>query len=271
VSTAHLPKHAFRISRLPAAQPLDWLRLGWEDLRANPGIGIGYGIAVAALGWLLVYLTMVVDRFYLVPLLFVGFLFIAPLLSTGLMAVARERERSGHGDARAALRSLKINGPSLGIMGVFLALVFLNWLMLSNLLFGSLFHEVLPTYERVRPLPVMFMQSLPFIAAFGGLALVLALLVFRLTALSLPMLVDRKVDAFNASFASWHAVGENWPAMTVWAALIFALTAIGFATFFVALIVVVPLLGYATWHAYRDTLVAQPAEGSDSEPASPAA
>ncbi len=69
------------------------------------------------------------------------------------------------------------------------------------------------------------------------------------------MLVDQKVDAFNASFASWRAVGENWRAMSLWALIITVLCAIGVATYFAGLVVIVPWLGYASWHAYRDTLV----------------
>jgi uncharacterized membrane protein len=258
LSTAHIPRRTYDIPKLGAGRPIQWLRQAASDFRAAPWISIGYGVVVTLIAYLFVALTTALNSFYLVPFLFGGFLIIAPLLSVGLMALAKQREAGQSGYGQSLRSILATNAPSIGLMGLFLLLVFANWIMLSNLLFGGLFHQVLPTYEQVRPLPVMFGQSLPFLLVYGGIALVLALIVFRITALSLPMLVDQKVDAFNASFASWRAVGENWPAMILWAVLIAALTTLGILTWFLGLIVIVPLLGYATWHAYRDTLIPQP-------------
>jgi uncharacterized membrane protein len=257
LSTQRLPQTEFDIPRLASNQPISWLRRGWQDLRRAPVASLVYGLLVAGFAILLAYLTSVANRFYLVPFLFGGFLVIAPLLSVGLMAMAKLHEEQAAHDTASVLRILAMNRPSIAMMGIFLLLVFLNWIMLSNLLFGGVFHEVLPTYEEVRPLPVMFGQSLSFLAVFGGIALVLAVIVFRVAALSLPMLVDRPVDAFNAAFASWRAVGENWRAMAVWAVIIAVLFGIGVLTYFAGLILIVPWLGYASWHAYRDSLVAK--------------
>jgi uncharacterized membrane protein len=257
LSTANIPRRAYDITRLDAGRPFRWLRQGWDDLRAAPLVGLGYGAVVALAAFLFVLLTTALNRFFLVPFLFGGFLVIAPLLSVGLMALARQREMHQTGYRQSLRAILSTNAPSIGLMGIFLLLVFINWIMLSNLLFGGLFHEAFPAYEAVRPLPVMFGESLVFLVAFGGVALVLAVLVFRLTALSLPMLVDQKVDAFNAAFASWKAVGENWRAMALWALIIVVLASVGILTWFIGLVPIVPLLGYATWHAYRDTLVPQ--------------
>jgi len=260
LSTEELPRRAFDIPRLDTRRPFEWLRQGWDDLRAAPVISLVYGAVVALIAFFFVMLATGLDQFYLVPFLFGGFLIVAPLLSIGLMALARQREtgRSGYGQSLRAI--LSMNASSIGMMGLFLLLVFINWIMLSNLLFGGLFGEAFPAYQSVRPLPVMFGESLIFVIAFGGVALVLAVVVFRLTALSLAMMVDQRVDAFNAAFASWKAVGENWPAMALWALIIAALTTVGILTWFIGLIPVVPLLGYASWHAYRDTLVPQSSE-----------
>ena len=85
--------------------------------------------------------------------------------------------------------------------------------------------------------------------AIGG---VLAIVVFVLSAISIPMLLDRDVDQYTAMATSLVAVGRNIPAMTVWAVLIVALTALGLATFMIGMIFIFPILGHATWHAYRD-------------------
>jgi uncharacterized membrane protein len=228
-----------------------------------PGISLTYGAIVAAAAFVLVAMTAGGKQFFLVPFLFGGFLLIAPILSVGLIAMAKRREEHRHDNT--VMKILSVNGSGLALLGLVLLFLFLNWIMLSNLVFGGFFHEVVPTYGQVRPLPVMFGESWPFALVYGGIAALLGLLFFRMIALSLPMLVDQRVDVFNAIFASWRAVGENWPSMIVWAVLIFALTSIGITVWYLGLIVVVPWLGYATWHAYRDTLVPQPAVSVDAD------
>jgi uncharacterized membrane protein len=262
LSTAHIPRRAYNIPHLSVMRPLHWLRKGFGDLIAAPGVSLTYGAIVAALAFLMVVMTAGGTQFFLVPFLFGGFLLIAPILSVGLIAMAKRRDEQRHDDTAAKI--LSVNASSLSLMGLGMLFIFLNWIMLSNLAFGGLFQEVVPTYGQVRPLPVMFGESWPFALVYGGIAAVLALLFFRMIAFSLPMLVDQRVDMFNAIFASWRAVGENWPSMIVWGLLILALTTAGIALWFLGLIVVVPWLGYATWHAYRDTLVPQPAQSAEA-------
>ncbi|NBC13701.1 MAG: DUF2189 domain-containing protein [Gammaproteobacteria bacterium] len=261
LSTAHIPRRTYNIPHLSLLRPLHWLRQGLGDMVATPAVSLGYGAAVAALAFVLVMLTAGGTQFFLVPFLFGGFLLIAPILSVGLVAMAKRRDEQR--PDTSVIDILKVNAPSLALLGLVLLFLFANWIMLSNLIFGGFFHEVVPTYGQVRPLPVMFGESWPFALVYGGIALVLALLLFRMIAFALPMLVDQRVDMFNAIFASWRAVGENWPSMIVWAFLLFALTTIGISLWLVGLVVVVPWLGYATWHAYRDTLVPQPTASAD--------
>jgi uncharacterized membrane protein len=263
LSTAHIPRRAYHISHLNALRPLTWLSRGLADLVAMPRVSLTYGAGVAALAFLMVYLTYRASSFVLMPFLFGGFLSIAPILSVGLIAMAKRREEQRDDDT--VLKILSVNASSLSLLGLVLLLVFLNWIMLSNLTFGGFFSQVTPTYGEVRPLPVMFGKSWPFALAYGGIALALGLVLFRMLALALPMLVDQRVDVFNAIFASWRAVGENWSSMLVWAALLFLLTSIGIRLWFLGLVVIVPWLGYGTWHAYRDTLVPQPVENPAQE------
>jgi uncharacterized membrane protein len=87
---------------------------------------------------------------------------------------------------------------------------------------------------------------------FVGIGSVLAITVFVTSAVSVPLIIDRDQDPLSAIRTSARAVGRNWPAMSLWAALIVILTAVGVATFGVGLVVLFPVLGYATWHSYRD-------------------
>jgi uncharacterized membrane protein len=90
------------------------------------------------------------------------------------------------------------------------------------------------------------------LAFFIGIGTVLAITVFVTSAVSVPLIIDRDQDPLSAIRTSARVVVRNWPAMSLWAALIVILTAVGVATFGVGLVVLFPVLGYATWHSYRD-------------------
>jgi uncharacterized membrane protein len=254
LSTEEIPSREFSISLLPAARPLEWLRLGWEDFRARPVLSAGYGLVFAVVGFALTYWLTHTGRFFAVPILTSGFALIAPVLAVGLYAIAKQRTEGISGGGTTAASILRSNRSSIALMGLVLLLIFLNWIMLSALLFAGVFQELFPAWNQVDPLPVLFGESVSFLLVFGGVGLILAVVVFRMAALSLPMLVDQEVDVLNAIFASWKAVGENRSTMAVWALLIAGLCCLGFLTLYLGLIVVVPCLGYASWHAYRDTL-----------------
>ena len=129
LSTAHMPRRAYDISHLNVLRPLRWLRQGFVDLVAMPGVSLIYGAAVAALAFVFVVLTAGGQQSFLVPFLFGGFLLIAPILSVGLLAMAkrREEERHDHG----VMKILAVNAPSLSMLGLALLFLFLNWIMLS--------------------------------------------------------------------------------------------------------------------------------------------
>jgi uncharacterized membrane protein len=255
LSTEQIPRREYTIPSLPADRPLQWLKQGWADFAARPMIGLVYGLLLTVVGIALTVGLISQDLFHLVPVFTAGFLLIAPILSVGLYADARLRLTPGAGQAEKTGRITGRNLRSISEMGIILMLIFLNWIMLSNLLFASVFHELMPTWQGIEPLTKLWTQSWPFVAVYFGIGAVLAGLVFRMCAVSIPMLVDQEIDVFNAIFASWKAVGENWRPMTLWAALIVGLCVLGFATLFLGFILVIPVLGYASWHAYRDLLL----------------
>jgi uncharacterized membrane protein len=88
---------------------------------------------------------------------------------------------------------------------------------------------------------------------------IFASLVFAFSVVSIPLMLDRNQDAVTAMLASFLALVRNLPMMLVWAALIVALTAVGVATAFIGLVFLMPLVGHATWHAYRALIDPLPA------------
>jgi uncharacterized membrane protein len=255
LSTAQIPQREYTIPSLPLQRPLQWLKQGWADFAARPMLGLSYGLLVAVVGFLLTVGLISRNLFHLVPVFTAGFFLISPVLAVGLYADARKRQVAGIRPNQKTGWFTRRNLQSISEMGIMLMLIFLNWIMLSNLMFAGVFSELLPTWQGVKPLSVMWTQSWPFVAVYFGIGALLAGLVFRMAAVSIPMMVDQEIDTFNAIFASWKAVGENWRPMTLWAALIVGLCVIGFATLFLGFILVIPVLGYASWHAYRDLLL----------------
>lgn len=257
LSTSELPRTNYRLCDVPASRPVSWLKDGWLDFRARPGLGLVYGSLAALVGLVLSYGMYSLGMLYMVPVLSAGFLLIAPVLVAGLYVDARQRQKPGKNQAKKTGRRLYLNMTSISGMGIILLLVFLNWIMLSNLLLAGVVDLSLPALEGSAGSLSLLYDNIAFLLVYIGLGAFLAALVFRMCVTSIPMLVDQDIDTFNALFLSWKASGENPATMIVWAFMIAALTLVGILTAFLGLILVVPILGYASWHAYRDLV--QPA------------
>ena len=242
-----------QIARIPLLRPLQWLAAGWRDLRSSPLESLAYGIFFALVGGML--LNVVARWPYLITVAVSGFLLVAPILAVGLYEISRRREAGvGQSGMRDLFEGVRRNAQSLFYMAVLLALVAIAWERLSAILFALLSGDMSP--DPLHFLRDVFLSGdyLGFVAAYVVMGGVLAALVFAVSAVSIPMLLDRDVDTVTAIVTSLDAVKTNPLPMAVWAALIVGLTAVGFATGLVGLVVILPLLGHATWHCYRDVV-----------------
>jgi uncharacterized membrane protein len=229
--------------RLDRGAPLRWLRLGWADFRRAPGLSLLFGavillvsLAVSALAWWL-------GRFALLAALLSGFVYVAPLIAVGLYCVSRQLEAG----RRPTLRdSFVLARRVLGQAAVF-ALVQLVVLMLWSRA-GMMVNAFVPIEDGELGTLVEFL----LIGSAAGS--VFAVFTFATAAFSLPMIADRDVDMVTAGVSSANAVLRNKAVMVLWALLIALLTAVGFLTAYLGLVVVMPWLAYAAWHAYRETL-----------------
>ena len=136
--------------------------------------------------------------------------------------------------------------------GVVLMLLHLAWVRVATLLFALFFDGAHPTWGTIIDTVFFSRASLPFLATGCAVGFALACAAFALGAVSIPMLLDRDAGVFASIATSVAAVRHNWRPMALWAALIVVFTAAGMATLFVGLAVAMPLIGHATWHAYRD-------------------
>jgi uncharacterized membrane protein len=252
------------VPELPVYRPLDWLAAGWADLRRHPLPGLLHGLAAWLFGSALLMLAH--DRFWLLAGAFSGFLLVAPVMATGLYAVSRELERGRRLPMGEVLGVWKPQDGRLVGFGLLLALAGTGWVLTSAALITAFAPASIATpadFLRV----VVLAPQLGLFEIWLALGAVLAAPMFASSVLTLPLLLDTRLSIGEAVLASWRAVLANPLPLALWGALLLALTLIGMAPALLGLIVVVPWLAHASWHAYRD-LVPQ-AGGSQAEAAAP--
>jgi uncharacterized membrane protein len=238
--------------RVAASSPLGWLRAGWQDLLHNRWLSLGYGIWFALVGYVLVDAGW--GRTHLAMSLVSGFLLVAPFMAIVFHDLSLRAEHvAQYGESARPFATLAGNAGSVALFGLVLAFAFSAWERLSAIALGLYLGN-----EGVREAGFAWLltsQHLPFLAAYALGGALLAGLVFALSVVTLPMLLERRVDIVTAMMTSLRVVRENPLPMLAWAATIVALTAIGFLTQFIAMAVVFPLLGHASWHAYRELVL----------------
>lgn len=239
-----LPKtHSVSVGR-----PLQWLVRGWLDMMKHPGPSLAYGLVVTLVGWSL--LALAIEHPYLLTTFVTGFLLLAPLVAAGLYELTSEREEGRPTSFTQSLTDLAKNFGQIAFFGIILGMVAIAWERVSAILFALFYSGGEITMGGF--VAAMLGEYQLLLLLWLGAGFILACIVFALTAVSIPMLADKEVDAITAMMTSLRVVGDNLPAMMLWAALIVALIAIGFLTYLIGLIVIFPLLGHATWMAYKD-------------------
>ena len=246
------------IRPVPLGAPLTWLALGWRDLwRCGPW-GLLHGLVLAFFGALLVLGAG--DRFWLLMGAFSGFLVVAPVLATSLYALSRALERGEPVGARTIVQTwtrwqhsrFAAHGGywSLVRFGLLLSLAGTGWVLTSAALITAL--SPAPVHTPMDFLRhVVLAQRGHLFELWLTMGALMAAPLFASSVVAMPLLLDRRVDVLQAVLTSWQVVLANPGALALWAALIMGLTLLGMATALLGLIVVLPWLGHASWHAYR--------------------
>jgi uncharacterized membrane protein len=238
------------IRSVPLRQPLEWLSRGWDDVKKIGKPGLAHGALFAILGAVLLMLGS--THLYLTAAAVTGYLLVGPVMTTGLCELARRREAHERLGFDESLRALSRNPEALTHFAGVLALVALVWFVFSAVVLETTLNTSVPSLAVAlwggSAGSLGAAQVLGYIAS-GAL---LAAFVFSVSVIAVPLMIARHASAGDAIRASVRATFTNLPAMLVWSGLIVAVTAIGFVTLLVGMVFVAPLLGYATWHAYRD-------------------
>ncbi|MEW6133433.1 MAG: DUF2189 domain-containing protein [Pseudomonadota bacterium] len=234
------------IRRVETGHVLLWLKHGWKDLLRTWPASLGIGVLFTMLGYLLMEYAR--SRPHLALTLTSGFLLVSPFLAIAFYELSR------HHEAARAFRfeGVRRNSISIGMYALMLAFILSSWERISAIMVGLLFKGNLLA-DSIFALASLFTpEHAGFLVPYMLIGGMLAALVFALSVVSLPMLMDRKVDFVTAIVTSLWAVRENPLPMLLWAVVIGALTLLAELAWFVPLAVVFPLLGHASWHAYRD-------------------
>ena len=240
------------IKRVPMFESIVWLRRGWDDLRHIGGPSLGHGAMIALLGAVLLILGS--SHPYLVAAAITGYLLVGPIMTTGLCELSRRRAAGEPLGFDESLQPVTRDRHSLIQFGGVLAAIALVWFVASAVTLQSVLHVSTPSLSVVLWGGVTDAISRPQLLAYIGSGAVLAAVVFTVSIVAVPLIIDRNASAMDAIVTSIKATLWNLPAMIVWSALIVGLTALGFVTLLVGMVVVAPLLGHATWHAYRDLI-----------------
>lgn len=239
-----------RVRDVDGRRPFVWLQRGAADLRRLRGASLIYGVAVAAAGVVLLWLAW--GATHLVPTAIGGFLLAAPFAAIGLYALSRQLDAGLLPDRLAARRAWRANASSIGLFGLMLALALLLWERLAAITFALFFGGTVPDLSHLLAELLLSDRYVPLALALGGVGALLAAAVFVLSVVTAPLLLDRPLDAITAVLTSLRCCARNPGTMLLWAALLAGITALGFATGMLGLVVLFPLLGHASWHAYRD-------------------
>jgi len=232
--------------------PWAWLSAGWRDLWAAPSVSFSYGALFASLAALLSVGLWRSGLESLILPLSGGFLLIGPVLAVALYETSRRLETGADVDLLSVTRAALSKVAQLSFFGAILGFVYVVWLQLAFLLFMLFLgtNQLPPAKDFLATLLFEpFGLGLLVMGTCVGAAL--ALLVFAISVVSVPLLMTREVDAVTAMATSVAAVRLNLKPMLLWAGLIAGFMSLGLASLFLGLVLIFPLIGYASWHAFR--------------------
>ena len=250
---------AFHIANIPTDAPWRWLAQGWQDLWATPALSLAYGASFVAVGALITVGLWAIGLSSVTPVLASGFVLVGPILAMGLYEISRRREAN---EAITSWREVILvktaSRLQLAYLGFFIAFVLLLWVRIAQILYAIFTNGDYVPLHQFSSFVLGQPEGLALLAVGSVIGAVLALIIFAVSAISVPMLLERDVDIVTAVVASFQACLNNSAAMLLWAWLIAVLIGFGIATAFLGLIVVFPLVGHATWHAYRSLVSDSP-------------
>lgn len=244
------PPAPIELRTLGWMQPLQWLALGWRDFRRAPAIGLFYGASFVLMGWALMVVFEHAPPYTLG--LSGGFLLVGPFMCLGLYRVSQRLEAGEVPAFADSLFAWQTRTGALAIFGFVLLVLEMLWARSTLVVFAVSFDGMPDFKGSLRAL--LAPDNLGFIAAYLGVGAVFAGLIFAISVVSIPMMLDREVDAITAALTSLRLVLAQPGVMLLWGALLTGLVVLALLPWFFGLLVIGPVLGHASWHAYREAV-----------------
>jgi uncharacterized membrane protein len=235
------------LNPLGFSAPFHWLALGWRDFRRAPVIGLFYGACFMAMGWALMAVFQHAPAYTLA--LSAGFLLMGPFLCLGLYHVSRQLEAGLRPDFGQSLMAWDTRTGTLAIFGFVLLVLEMLWGRASLIIFAVSF-DGMPDFKGSLT-ALLDPENLNFIVAYLVVGALFAGLIFSVSVISIPMILDRPTDAITAGLTSFRLVLTQPGVMLWWGFVLTALVVLALLPWFAGLLVVGPVTGHATWHAYR--------------------
>jgi len=231
-------------------KPFSWLKLGWQDLNYHPTASFGYGLIVASL--MLVTFLFTSTHIYVIAAAICGFMFFGPLLAAVLCELSWRHEKHEHLDFDHSLSRLRQVQNTLYRFAAALLGFSIVWFALSAFILILASGSVAPAIELTVWDDFFALATTQQLALYIILGSVLMILAFSVSVVAIPAIIEMDISVQEAMQLSFDVFIKNIPTMAVWGVLIVLLFLLGISTLMIGMIVLFPLLGHATWYAYRD-------------------
>jgi len=239
------------VNTISLGDPIKWLFKGWKDMLDAGRYSFTYGAGVVLISGLLTFGLFATGSMFLLPFLLAGFFLVAPAVGIGLYQMSAHLERGEPLKSCNALEAWKRNQGQISMVVAGFFIIMQLWIAANFVLFALLYAGISPPLDHFFDKVFLSQEGRWFAIASVVVGFGFAWCAYAISVVSVPMLIDRKVDGFTAIRFSIKSVLQNLPAMMLWAFFIVLIVGAGLLTFYIGLVVALPLIGHGSWHAYR--------------------